>query len=204
MNKNDIFKSYYTILIIMAYVLLVIKKYKKYLLQLRDYGKTSSNLQVGEIASQSIVFPSSPPKKSFDGFLGPKNSTEGIFRKPQQTPYFSVEYKTEGFGDDKKEIACPNCWGLFGGYVEENETPLETAKREMEEELGIKLKKEKFKFLLKIILKGQDFSVFSVDLKNNLSNLKLNEGQEMGLFSIGQIKKLTNITPSLIEILNKH
>ena len=125
----------------MAYVLLVIKKYEKYLLQLRD---------------------------------------------------------------DKKGIACPNCWGLFGGSVEENETPLESAIREMEEELGIKLKKEKFKFLLKIILKGQDFSVFLVNLKNNLSNLKLNEGQKMGLFSMEQIRKLTNITPSLIEILNKY
>ncbi len=47
-----------------------------------DYGKTNSNFQVGEVASQSAVFPSSP--------------------KPEQTPHFSVEYKTEGFGDDKR------------------------------------------------------------------------------------------------------
>ena len=66
--------------------------------EFEDYGKTNSNLQVGEIASQSAVFPSSPPEKS-KGFLGPKNSSEGIFRKPEQTPHFSVEYKTEGFGD---------------------------------------------------------------------------------------------------------
>jgi hypothetical protein len=70
------------------------------------------------IASQSIVSPSSPPKKSVEGFLGPKNSSagkfiqknfphrkskrfscEGIFRNPRQTPHFSVEYKSEGFGD---------------------------------------------------------------------------------------------------------
>jgi hypothetical protein len=50
---------------------------------------------------QGFYFPVSPPKKS-DGFLGPKNSSEGIFRNPIQTPHFSVEYKSEGFGDIKK------------------------------------------------------------------------------------------------------
>ena len=44
-----------------------------------DYGKTNSNLKVGEIASKSIVFPSSP--------------------SPKQTPHFNVEYKSEGLGD---------------------------------------------------------------------------------------------------------
>ncbi len=48
---------------------------------IQDYGKTNSNLQVGEIASQSAIFPISP--------------------KPQQTSHFSMEYKTEGFGDIK-------------------------------------------------------------------------------------------------------
>ena len=44
--------------------------------EVEDYGKTNSNLSVGEIASQSAVFPSSP--------------------KP--------EHKTEGFGDFIAEL----------------------------------------------------------------------------------------------------
>ena len=67
---------------------------------LGDYGKTKS---------KSLVFPNSPPKKSSEGFLGPKNSSEGIFRNPQ--------LKSERFEDNKimtgsKDI---NDW-LSGGY----------------------------------------------------------------------------------------
>jgi len=74
---------------------------KAFLINLKNFGKINSNLQVGEKALQSDIFPSSPPKKSIEGFLGPKNSSEGIFRNPLQTPHFSVEYKSEGFGDFK-------------------------------------------------------------------------------------------------------
>ncbi len=62
-----------------------------------DYGKTNSNLQVGEIASQSAVFPSSP--------------------KPRQTPHFSVEYKTEGFGDIKRNITLFYCSKTIKGTI---------------------------------------------------------------------------------------
>ena len=49
-----------------------------------------------------LVFHSkSLPKKSIEGFLGPKNSSEGIFRNTRQNPHFSVEYKSEGFGDER-------------------------------------------------------------------------------------------------------
>ncbi len=48
-----------------------------------------------------FIFPSSPPKKS-PGFLGPKKSSERFLRNPRQTTYFSVWYKSEGFGDFAK------------------------------------------------------------------------------------------------------
>ncbi len=41
--------------------------------------------------------------------------------------------------DDKPEISYPNHWDLFGGMVEEDETPERALVREVEEELGIRL-----------------------------------------------------------------
>lgn len=41
--------------------------------------------------------------------------------------------------DDKPEISYPNHWDLFGGMVEEDETPEHALVREVEEELGIRL-----------------------------------------------------------------
>jgi 8-oxo-dGTP pyrophosphatase MutT (NUDIX family) len=38
-----------------------------------------------------------------------------------------------------KHVPFPNCWGLFGGWLEANETPLGAALREIEEELRISL-----------------------------------------------------------------
>lgn len=32
---------------------------------------------------------------------------------------------------------CPNCWDMFGGHVESEETEVETLRRELREELGI-------------------------------------------------------------------
>ncbi len=64
-----------------------------------NLGELNSNLKVGDAKAFNSL--SSPPKKS-PGFLGPKKSSERFLRKPQQTPHFSVEYKTEGFGDIEK------------------------------------------------------------------------------------------------------
>lgn len=39
--------------------------------------------------------------------------------------------------DDKPEIPFPNMWDIPGGKVEENETPENGIRREMDEELGL-------------------------------------------------------------------
>jgi 8-oxo-dGTP diphosphatase len=41
--------------------------------------------------------------------------------------------------DDKPEIPFPNHWDLFGGHLENNETPEQGLVREIREELGIEL-----------------------------------------------------------------
>lgn len=42
--------------------------------------------------------------------------------------------------DDKPGISFPNHWDLFGGIIEEGETPEQTLVREVKEEIGIELK----------------------------------------------------------------
>lgn len=42
--------------------------------------------------------------------------------------------------DDKPGIAYPNHWDLFGGIIEEGESPEQALVREVQEELGITLK----------------------------------------------------------------
>jgi 8-oxo-dGTP diphosphatase len=46
--------------------------------------------------------------------------------------------------DDKPDIPFPNSWDLFGGHVEEGETPEQALRREIKEELGIELKEWTF------------------------------------------------------------
>jgi hypothetical protein len=64
-----------------------------------NFGELNSNLEIED--TNAFNFPSSPQRKSIR-FSVPKKSSEGFFWNPQQTPHFSVEYKSEGFGDDKK------------------------------------------------------------------------------------------------------
>ena len=40
--------------------------------------------------------------------------------------------------DDKPHVGAADCWGLFGGHSEPGETPDQTIRREILEELDIK------------------------------------------------------------------
>ena len=41
----------------------------------------------------------------------------------------------------------PNTWGLFGGWMEESETPESAAARELEEELSVRLGPQRFRLM---------------------------------------------------------
>lgn len=97
--------------------------------------------------------------------------------------------------NDKKSIASPNCWGPFGGCVNKGETFEQAAIREIKEELGITLDKNK----LEPAQQTKTNTYFRYPLKHKISELKLNEGQDMKLFTKQEVLKLKNTTPGLKE-----
>jgi 8-oxo-dGTP diphosphatase len=93
---------------------------------------------------------------------------------------------------DEKAPRYPNCWGFFGGGIEEGETPEKALKREAKEELGIDLENYRFfkKYELKDNLGPLEEYVFVVPLNVPITELKLGEGKGLRLFSCEEIKKI--------------
>lgn len=97
-----------------------------------------------------------------------------------------------------------NHWSMFGGGMEEGETPEEAMRREAYEELEIKLTDLKFFRRYTLKEKGfvRDVHVFVASCKLPLEKLKkqLREGEDVGLFSFNELKNLKMI-PNDLKVL---
>jgi len=97
---------------------------------------------------------------------------------------------------DNSAKVLPDFWGFFGGNIEKGETPLEAIKREIKEELNYSLKNPNF-------MKKQDFKYpgfegtmyIFIEKYDSVQKLVLNEGKDMGWFSVSQAKKLKLADP---------
>ena len=49
--------------------------------------------------------------------------------------------------DDRPDVSYANHWGLFGGWQERDESPEETIRREIKEELAISLELSKLQYI---------------------------------------------------------
>ena len=89
--------------------------------------------------------------------------------------------------DDIDEIVAPGCWGLFGGHLEADENAEIALRRELLEEIGWCPQQ------LNPWLQHQESErvvhVFTGDLAVPLNQLKLLEGQDMGLVSLDEIRR---------------
>ena len=101
------------------------------------------------------------------------------------------------FRDTNDETKNPGLWGIFGGGIEEKETPEQAIIREIKEELGIKLNKNDLDLIVKTNFNGEKHYIFKYILKTKLLNIKLSEGAKMKFFSRKEILELDKLVPGL-------
>ena len=91
--------------------------------------------------------------------------------------------------DNKPTISNPDYWGIIGGHIENGETPEKAVEREVEEELGYKIKDYQFfkKYTFKEI---EESSVFFKKGKFNIKMFKKGEGQKIQFLAAKEIQKI--------------
>jgi len=112
--------------------------------------------------------------------------------------------------DNKPRICYPEYWDIFGGAAEKNETPLESLKREIQEEIEQELEIFKPEFIGNIFFKKDklnladaDVSIFKGEIDLDIDKIKLNEGQRLKFFTFDKILKLKFPRP-YIEFMVKN
>ena len=95
--------------------------------------------------------------------------------------------------DNKPNIPFPRHWDLFGGYIEEGETPEDALVREVKEELAYNLKEYKF-FKKYECLEGDAHPnikyVYVGKVDKPIEELTLQEGEKLQFFSREEIPKV--------------
>ncbi|MBF0588471.1 MAG: NUDIX domain-containing protein [Magnetococcales bacterium] len=92
--------------------------------------------------------------------------------------------------DDRSDIVYPDCWGYFGGGMEQGEATTDTAFRELQEELG--WKPDRLTYLSEDLLTIPGWvrlTSYATPLTVELASLVLTEGVDLGLFTLAEIKQ---------------
>ncbi|HLO48328.1 MAG TPA: NUDIX domain-containing protein [Kamptonema sp.] len=109
--------------------------------------------------------------------------------------------------DNIPEIIAPNHWGLFGGTVDEGETPAQAMKREIEEELCWIPPEPKYLLTWEAPERGCTTYIFGIPLTVPTKELTLTEGQALQLFTFEEltqillVPKIPRILPQVVEAI---
>ena len=104
--------------------------------------------------------------------------------------------------DDRPDIRFPGHWAIFGGHVEEGETPEEGARREILEELGLELAPDALRLVYHHDDGDRDRFMFAAELPVAPESLVLQEGQGMALLSDADLDRLP-VVPLHRQILRE-
>lgn len=99
--------------------------------------------------------------------------------------------------DDRSTIVAPGRWGLFGGHMEPGETPEQSLRRELIEEIGYCGGMVKPWF--RSAAGGRVRHVFRVELDVEPAQLQLREGQDMTLASLAELGSGRVWSPRLLQ-----
>ena len=104
---------------------------------------------------------------------------------------------------DKHVKIYPLEWGIFGGHVDDSETPLEAAVREFKEETSVNLDVSDLEKVLTIRVDepSLEFHVFQSGKNVEANQIVLTEGEGFCFFPIEEVRqlKLAGYTRELIE-----
>jgi len=110
--------------------------------------------------------------------------------------------------DGKAGIPFPYHWDLFGGHIEDDETPEQALVREVKEELDYDLKEFKF-FKEYLCPEGDEYPnikyIYSGKINLPIEEMTLLEGESLKYFSIEEIRnvKFANILKTIVlEFIN--
>lgn len=103
--------------------------------------------------------------------------------------------------DNNPAIYYPGHWGIFGGQIEENESPIVAAIREITEELNYVM--THCTLIKKFTFDSERIDYLLTELHPmQLSDVKLSEGSGMKLFthkSIGKIEKIVPYDKAMLD-----
>lgn len=90
--------------------------------------------------------------------------------------------------DDNPAIRYPGHWSLFGGTIEDGESPADATAREVLEEIDFNMRN--FGLFREFVQNNKREFAFAGDLSASLDELTLSEGKGMNLFYPAQLKDL--------------
>lgn len=103
--------------------------------------------------------------------------------------------------DDNPAIRYPGHWSLFGGTIEDGESPESAVAREVKEEIDFEM--QNFGLFREFVQNNKQEFAFAGELSAGLEELTLSEGQGMNLFYPSQLKDL-QIRPDDKDTLEKY
>jgi 8-oxo-dGTP diphosphatase len=92
--------------------------------------------------------------------------------------------------DNRPEVSYADHWGLFGGWQEAGETPLDCIRREVQEELGLALEAEQLTYLDQYVEGEIGAHVFRCPAPAALRTAVLREGQRWAWWRMEELAGL--------------